>query len=140
MKRRGGILMESIIAMMLLALLLTAAGQAIVMMRRQERFLSQRATALQECHIALASIASRDTVKLKTENRPAIGLTDLALSVLPDGKLHIDLTPPKTGEQGTRVRASVSWRPAPNAEPASVELSCWRFDLATDDKSAGGSP
>jgi hypothetical protein len=138
MKRRGGILLEAVVGTLLLSLLLVSTAQILSLMKRQSHLLSQRAAALQECHIALNSLANQSADKLNAETLAAMALPVEAQSTLPEGKLEVT-SAALAEDEGVRLLARVSWRPAPSADPAVVELSCWRFDLPTR-ASTGGSP
>jgi type II secretory pathway pseudopilin PulG len=140
MKRRGGILLESIVGISLLSLLLVSTAQILSLMQRQSRMLSQRTAALQECHIALASLANQPAEKLDAKSLAEIALPADAQLHLPDGNLEVTAEAPAAENEGVRLRARVMWRPAPSADPAQVELSVWRFDLPTQGASTGGSP
>ncbi len=140
MMRRGGILIEAVVAMMLLSLLTLSTGKALSLMNRQSRFLSQRAVALQECHIALAKVAEIKATQWNAEKLATITLPAEAAETLPDGALKVTQQTSVDGEEGSRLRAAVTWRPAPGADPASVELSIWRFDLPATGPTQGAAP
>lgn len=132
--------MEAVVAMMLLSLLTLSTGQALSLMNRQSRFLSQRAVALQECHIALAKVAEIKAAQWNAEKLAAMTLPADAAETLPEGALKLTQQPLSPAKEGTRLRATVSWRPAPGADPATVELSIWRFDLQTNGAAEGVAP
>ena len=140
MKRRGGILTESIVAMLLMSIVTVATGEVLSLMKRQSRILSQRATAIQECQIALASAAEIPAVGWNAETLSAFSLPSQAAAILPEGSLAMIQEPGGKDQEGTRLRARVRWRPAPSADLASVELSLWRFDLPQGDSKERGGP
>lgn len=132
MIRRGGILMEAVVAMTLLSLLTLSTGQALSLFNRQSRFLSQRAIAMQECHLALAQVTAIEPKNWDTQQLAAMKLPADAADRLPGGVLQVAQEKPTSAEEGSRIRVIVKWRPAPEADLASVELSVWRFDLPLD--------
>jgi hypothetical protein len=129
MKRRGGVLTESLVALLLLSLGIAVAGRMLSMMKRQSRLVMQHAVALQECHLALASVAELPPSELSAARLAKVNLPNTAQELLSDGELKIFVEPAAIPEEGTRIRATVKWRPTPLADPATVELSCWRFDV-----------
>ena len=143
MKRRGGVLMEAVTAMMLLSVLAVSAAQMVSMMNRQSRLLSQRSVALQECHNALANVASQDAKRLDASFLKTLTLPESATNILPEGALEIVQIPPEiesnADEEGVQLKAIVRWRPAAHAEPAEVSLSLWRFDLVDAASSTGAA-
>ena len=77
----------------------------------------------------LAKVAEIKAAQWNADQLNAMALPTEAAESLPDGELKVTQHNPVAGEEGNRLRATVTWRPAPGADPASVELSIWRFDL-----------
>lgn len=137
MKRRGGILLEAVIAMLLLSLLVVASAQLASSMNRQSRLLAQRAVALQECQHALSAASNIAASQWSSESLSSIQLPREAAEILPEGELKVSQAPAEGGE-GTRVKATVRWKPFAHSEKAETSLSLWRFDLKNS--AQGGSP
>jgi Tfp pilus assembly protein PilX len=130
MRRRGGIILEAVLAILLLSLLTVSVGKLMTLIANQSRQLAQRAVALQECHLALASIEKLPSDEFSESTLNSLNLAANAAEILPEGDLQISLQAAKLTSEGTRIQATVRWRPTPGADLAEATLFAWRFDVS----------
>jgi len=125
--RRGVTILEVTVAGVLLVAMMTVCLEFLQAAAAQRRAIRQRQTAIQEAANVMERLSARPWEELSPQGVAGLELSQAARSLLPDGKLAVEVISPADEPGAKQIVVAVGWEDDSGGSAWPIRLTAWRY-------------